>query len=95
MSGADLLRIAGGCMWFALLVYLWKPARSAMAGTGKARSAELVMSAVWLLCLNRLTFTMVTLLAPGDQQALGLCHVFALGGAAYMFFMCSLARRRG
>lgn len=95
MSAGDLLRVAGGLVWFGLLIYLWKPARAAMAGTSQARSSELVMSAVWLLCLNRLTFTLVSLLAPGDQDALAFCHVFALAGGCYMFFMCSLARRRG
>jgi hypothetical protein len=93
MSGIDFFRLLSGAMWMVLLIYLWKPARAATKGN--ATSAELVMSAVWLLCLNRMTFTLVSFFANGDAQALVFCHAFALVGAVYMFLMCSLARRRG
>jgi hypothetical protein len=89
-----MIRGLTGILWLVLLVYLWKPFRRVVKADGSASSSDLIMSAVWLLCLNRETFTLVGQFMPGDEAALSLCYGFALFAGLYMLFMCSLARRR-
>jgi len=95
MTAAEIFRGLSGVVWVALLFYLWRPARRAWSSQQEARGRDLIMSAVWLLCLNRLTFTVVGQFDARDQDALAFCHAFALLAGCYMLFMCSLARRRG
>lgn len=95
MTAVEVLRAVSLLVWVALLGVLWKPARNVIKLGTQARPLDMVMSSVWLLCLNRVTFTVVSQYAPDDDGALAFCYAFAFAGGLHMLLMCSLAKHRG
>ena len=93
MSSVEVMRVLTSLLWVALLVYLWKPFRKSVREGTAASPSDRIMSAVWLLCLNRLTYSATQTFAPGDKDALLLCQVFALIAGLYMLGVCSTVRR--
>ena len=70
MNSVEVMRVLTSFLWIALLIYLWKPFRTALREGAAAAPSERVMSAVWVLCLNRLTYSATQTFAPGDSDAL-------------------------
>jgi len=93
MNSVEVMRVLTSLLWMALLVYLWKPFRKSLRLGSAAQPSERVMSAVWLLCLNRLTYSATQTFAPGDNDALLVCQVFAFAAGLYMLIVCSTVRR--
>jgi len=84
----EIVRAVNIITWVCLL-WLLMPSMYRSVWKSSATHLDRVLTAVWFLSLNRVTFSLASQFVPGEQTALAFNYAFAtLGGLA----MCVAAR---
>lgn len=88
----EVVRAINVVTWLVLLMMLF-PSMWRAVWRGKASGLDRVLAAVWFLSLNRVTFSLASQFAAGEQAALAFNYVFATMGGLAMCFAARSALR--
>lgn len=88
----EIVRAANVIAWIVLVLML-APSMYRSAWRGGATALDRVLAAVWFLALNRITFSLASQFAQGEEAALAFNYVFATIGGVSMCFAARKALR--